>query len=50
LAALLGVMREVVIVRGDVKALSSLITNPPEPSFLGKTLPGALARRPAHSH
>jgi hypothetical protein len=32
-----------VILRGDVKALSSLITNPPAPSFLGERLPDKLA-------
>jgi hypothetical protein len=39
---LLGTMREVVILRGDIKALSQLITNPPAPPYLGKRLPAVL--------
>ena len=42
---ILGVMREVVIMRGEVTALSQLITDPPPPSFLGQRLPDALSRR-----
>jgi hypothetical protein len=45
MAVVVGVMREAVILRGDVKALSSLITNPPAPSFLGEALPAPAARR-----
>lgn len=45
IAVVLGVMREAVILRGDVKALSSLITYPPAPSFLGEALPAPAARR-----
>lgn len=41
----LGVMREVVILRGEVAALSQLITDPPPPSFLNERLPDALSRR-----
>jgi hypothetical protein len=44
-AVVLGVMRETVILRGDVKALSSLITHPPAPSFLGEALPAPAARQ-----
>lgn len=40
---LLGVMRETVILRGEVTALSQLITNPPMPSFIGHPLPLVLA-------
>jgi hypothetical protein len=42
---ILGVMREVVILRGEVTALTQLITIPPAPSFLGKRVPNALARK-----
>ncbi len=56
-AVVLGVMRETVILRGDVRALSSLITHPPAPSFLGEALPApaahqlsALARDAASDH
>lgn len=42
---ILAVMREVVILRGEVTALSQLIVDPPVPSYLGQKLPRALARR-----
>jgi len=41
---ILGLMRETVILHGHVTALSQLITNPPIPSFIGKSLPHQLAR------
>jgi hypothetical protein len=41
---ILAVMREAVILRGQVTALSQLIVTPPAPSFLGKPLPRPLAR------
>ncbi|MGI8968752.1 MAG: hypothetical protein ACR2GA_06585 [Chloroflexota bacterium] len=45
LLVLLGVMREVLILRGHVAALAQLITHPPAPSYLGQPLPGAVASR-----
>lgn len=39
LLMVLGVMREVLILRGHVTALSQLITHPPAPSYLGAKLP-----------
>jgi hypothetical protein len=42
LMIILGTMREVVILRGDVRALGQLITKPPSPSFLNGPLPGVL--------
>ncbi len=45
LLVIVGVMRETVILRGQVTALSQLITNPPAPSYLGDRLPAALADR-----
>lgn len=40
----LGIMRETVILRGEVKALSQLITEPPVPSVLGNQLPALLSK------
>lgn len=45
LIVILGVMREAVILRDDVKALSELITEPPVPSFLGQPLPAMAAEQ-----
>ncbi|MGH2916665.1 MAG: hypothetical protein ACRDMX_16940 [Solirubrobacteraceae bacterium] len=44
LLAILGTMRETVIMRGEVTALAQLITDPPPPSFLGDRIPDALAQ------
>ena len=49
LAVVLGVMREAVILRGEVQALASLITTPPAPSFMGSVLPNSLIRRIAET-
>jgi hypothetical protein len=43
LSALLGTMREVVLLRLEVSTISGLITHPPPPSFLHRRLP-ALAQ------
>lgn len=40
---ILGVMREVVILRGEVRALSNLIVSPPTPYYFGERLPRALS-------
>ncbi|MGH2441849.1 MAG: hypothetical protein ACRDFX_01630 [Chloroflexota bacterium] len=45
LLVILGVMREVLILRGHVTALSQLITRPPAPSYLGSGLPRTVASR-----
>jgi hypothetical protein len=42
--AVLGSMRETVILRVEVEALSQLITSPPPPSFIGGPAPGDLRR------
>ncbi len=39
---ILAVMRETMILRGSVAALSSLITIPPDPTFIGGALPSDL--------
>jgi hypothetical protein len=38
----LSTMREIVILRGEVAALSQLITKPPTPTIIGSPLPGSL--------
>jgi len=43
LLAVLGAMREIVILRGDVKAFRDLVQRPPAPSFVHDGLPPALA-------
>lgn len=52
--ALLSLMREVVMLRGDVSALSQLITEPPEPDIIGKPMPDAILSKvrdaPSASH
>lgn len=45
LLLILGLMREVVILRGDNTALRQLITVPPVPSILGDRLPSILIDR-----
>jgi hypothetical protein len=42
--AVLGSMRETVLLRGEVDALSQLITSPPPPSFVGGPAPDDLRR------
>jgi hypothetical protein len=42
--AVLGSMRETVLLRGEVEALSQLIKNPPPPSFIGSTTPNTLRK------
>lgn len=42
--AVLGSMRETVLLRGEVKALSQLITSPPPPSFVRGRVPDALRK------
>jgi hypothetical protein len=42
--AVLGSMRETVILRVEVEALSQLITSPPPPSFIDGPAPGDLRR------
>lgn len=42
---LLGVMREVVILRGEVRGLSHLILMPPEPPYVGNPAPDLLQQR-----
>jgi len=42
LVVILGTMRETVILRGDVAALSQLITNPPQPSYVGTRIPALI--------
>lgn len=45
LMLILGVMRELVIARSEVTALSQLITRPPAPSYVGTVLPEAVVRK-----
>lgn len=49
--ALLGMMREIVLLRSDVKVFRELVQQPPAPSFVGERAPAALtavlADRPA---
>lgn len=40
-------MREVVILRGEIVALSQLITTPPTPRLIGRVVPAALLERTA---
>lgn len=42
LVTVFGLMRELLIVRADVQALSTLITNPPTPTYLGEQAPRPL--------
>lgn len=44
LLALLGVMRETVLLRGEVKAFQDLIRRPPPPKFVNGHMPEALTR------
>lgn len=46
--ALFAVLREIVILRGEVHALTQVITRPPEPAILGALLP-ATAQAIGHS-
>lgn len=39
---ILGVMREVVLLRGEVVSLANLVTRAPQPSYLGQQLPAPL--------
>lgn len=43
LLCVLAALREIVILRGDVHALSQLITTPPEPAIMNAALPRRLA-------
>lgn len=43
--AVLGAMREIVMLRGDVQGFRQLIQSPPPPSFVSDRLPDALVRR-----
>ncbi len=47
---ILGVMRETVILDGKVTALSQLITKPPAPSILRKSIPNELAQKLSTLH
>jgi len=42
--AVLGAMREVVVLRGDVKAFRDLVQRPPAPSFVGGRLPSLMSK------
>jgi thioredoxin-related protein len=42
--AVLGSMRETVLLRGEVEALSQLITSPPPPSFIDRPVPDSLRK------
>lgn len=44
LLAVLGAMRETVLLRGQVEALSQLVRHPPPPSYVGGRAPEALVR------
>jgi hypothetical protein len=48
LLALLGVMRETVTLRGEVTALTQLITTPPAPAYLHNMLPPVIAQALGH--
>ena len=42
LLAVLGAMREVVLVRGELEAFGQLVKRPPPPSFVDAVLPAPL--------
>ena len=42
LLALIATMRETVLLRGDVHALTQVITKPPDPALYGKPIPAAI--------
>jgi hypothetical protein len=51
LLAVLGAMREVVVLRGDVKAFTDLVQRPPAPTFVAERdrVPAALSKRLPHA-